>query len=134
MPLGQPKTDDRTGLSRELERVVDRVRHLSTDRLADPAPPWASRADGVRLTARLLADAAQGVEHAADLAAPAPRPLPALAERALPDVLAVTGQDVLRATAGIADSTQVWQYGRRSSVGAVVTEARDALVALRRAL
>ena len=85
-------------LERELERVVDRVRHLALGRLAQPAPPWASRELAARETAQLLADAAAELEGAP------PRRLPQLHASALGDQLAVTGRDVLLAArSGAAD-------------------------------
>ena len=105
-------------LRRELERVVDRVRHLSLARLAEPAPPWGSRADAARAVAQRLADLAQDLEEAGGGAAR--RAVPRLHDAAAGDQLAVTGHDLLLAAEDAPPS--------------VVREAIDALVELRHAM
>ncbi|TAK68678.1 MAG: hypothetical protein EPO13_11360 [Actinomycetota bacterium] len=94
----------------ELHRTVDLLRSLSPARLAGLAEP-------VRTAAQEFADAA------ADAAGDVRRSLPVLPPRAVPDQLAVTGQDLLE-LAGSAGS---------APVDAVLRQGVERLRALRRA-
>lgn len=131
---GTPSPDVRASLSRELDRVVERLRHLSLDRLAQPAPPWPSRLAAAYETAQLLAGAAQDIEERDDLSAPCRRELPELAPHGSADQLAVTGHDLLRALAAVEDAAGTWLDGGRSDAGTVAARACEALVGLRRAV
>lgn len=79
-------------LSRETRALVDRLRLWTPARWAAAAPVIGSRGDVVHHLAQALADAA------AELDAAPRHPLPRLdSDLALPDQLAVTGDDLVRA-------------------------------------
>jgi hypothetical protein len=120
------------GLGRDVERFADRLRGLSDARLAAAAPPHASRAAAARATAQVLADATAGFEAGAD--PPDWRDLPELTDLSAGDQVAVTGHDLLAAARSAAPDDHVWaRHGRRTAHD-VLTEAADALAALRRLL
>jgi len=125
---------DADQLGVELRRVVDRLRALSLDRLAQPAPPWPSRAAAARDAAQVLAATAQGVEERDAAHAPAYRVVPALGPHAAADQVAVTGADLRRAVAATPAGARVWLGAGRAPVDLAVRRATDALAALRRAL
>lgn len=80
-------------LARETRALVDRLRLWTPARWAAAAPVLGSRGDVVHHLAQALADAA------ADLEGGPRRPLPRLdSDLALPDQLAVTGDDLVRTT------------------------------------
>ena len=94
----------RRDLAADVARVSDRLRSLSTARLAGPPAPSAagepeqpSRAATGRHAAQLMADAAAELEAVAGGSAPLRRTLPQLADLAVGDQVAVTGHDVLAA-------------------------------------
>lgn len=124
----------REELAADVRRVADRLRSLSQARLAAPVPPHATRADAARQAAAVLATAAQGVEERARPTEPAWRTLPALADFAVGDQVAVTGQDLVAAAAGVAADAPVWAPGGRRRAGDVVAEAAEVLSAVRRLL
>jgi hypothetical protein len=124
----------REDLAADVRRVADRLRGLSQARLHAPVPPFASRAAAAREVARVLALAAQGAA-ASDLAhEPAWRQLPALADFAAGDQVAVTGHDLLAALDGVDPAADVWVSGGRRTAREVVAEAAEALAAIRRLL
>jgi hypothetical protein len=79
-------------LAAEVERLVRRLRALSDARMAQPAPPFATRAEVGRSAARLLAAAAALASEGQ-----AARPLPRLPDHAVADQVAVTGHDLVAA-------------------------------------
>lgn len=97
-------------LAKELAALVDRLRRWTPTRWSAAAGPWGSRADLVHHLAQALADAAAAAEgagageatgagEAAGAAGPR-RELPRLGNVLLgADQLAVTGDDLVRATA-----------------------------------
>jgi hypothetical protein len=109
-----PSTFDgelRRELVRELDRVTDRLRSLSLDRLQRPDAEGRAPEQRAREVAQALADLA------ADATGRPHRPLPVLRPHGVADQVAVTGADVL-AEAGPASQRQ----------------ALDVLTALRRTL
>lgn len=104
----------------ELRRVVDRLRSLSVDRLARPAPPWPSAVAGAHATAQRLADLAAGLEGGPR------RAVPTLRAGGAGDQVAVTGHDLLAAAAAY----DVTDPRRAAALG----EGAAALARLRRAL
>lgn len=79
-------------LRKEIASLVDRLRRWTPQRWAVEAAPWGSRADLARHLAQALADAAAVAEGGP------PRRLPRLEHDLLvPDQLAVTGDDLVRA-------------------------------------
>jgi hypothetical protein len=128
----EESTDPRERLGREITRVHDRLRSMSTERLALPIPGHQSRAVAAHVAARRLSLLAQGIEQRAD-AHPSYRELPVI-NAVVAQQVAVCGQDVLMAIAGVADDEPVWVGLERSHVRAAVLEAVDALSALRLAL
>ena len=121
-------------LGRDIERVSDRLRGLSEARLAAAAPPHASRAEAARATAQLFADAAAGLEARGEPAAPTWRTLPELNDLAAGDQFAVTGHDLLAAAQQAAPDDHAWApHGRRTAKD-LLSDAADALAALRRLL
>jgi hypothetical protein len=129
-------------LGRDIERVSDRLRGLSDARLAAVAPPYASRAAAARATAQVLADAAAGLEatdmpagHGAGSAdVPVWRELPELIDLSAGDQVAVTGHDLLAAAKSAAPDEHVWRRHGRRTAQEVLTDAAEALAALRRLL
>jgi hypothetical protein len=121
-------------LSRDVDRVAERLRGLSQARLVAAAPPHASRAAAARAAAQTLADASAGLEAADDPAAPPWRTLPELSDFAAGDQVAVTGHDLLTAAERAAPDGLVWARGGRRSAREVLGDAADALAALRRLL
>lgn len=126
-------TDPRAVIARETERVVDRLRQLSVERLAQPATPWHSRFEAAYAVATALADAAQDIEER-DGPPPVRRTLPRLSAHAAGHLLAVTAADLLWALDGVADEAPTWAAGHRAAAGEVAQRAADALTALRRAI
>lgn len=110
-------------LRRELERIVDRLRTIAVDRLTAPAPPFPSRAEGARVTATVLAGLTARLEDPAGTD-PRRRTLPALADRASADLVAVTGEDLLLALGAAGEG----------DVDDVRARALEALSTLRRAV
>jgi hypothetical protein len=131
MVIDEP-TDPRERLGREIARVHDRLRSMSTERLALPIPGHESRAVAAHSAARRLSLLAQGIEQRAD-SDPSYRELPML-EAVVAQQVAVCGQDVLMAIANVGDDEPVWIGLERSDVRAAVLEAADALSGLRRVL
>lgn len=79
-------------LAKEVASLVQRLRLWTPTRWAAAAPPWGTRADLARHLAQCLADAA------ADCEGEPHRTLPTLSPDLLvPDQLAVTGDDLVRA-------------------------------------
>lgn len=103
-------------LAREVERVADRLRALSLVRLGAGSGEEGSPAGRARGLAQLLADTCADIEGGPR------RPLPALADAAVGDQVAVTGADLV----AVATS----EPGAR----AALEQALDAVRALRRAL
>lgn len=121
-------------LGRDIERVSDRLRGLSTARLAAAAPPHASRAAAARATAQTLADGAAGLEARRDPVEPPWRVLPELDDLMVGDQVAVTGHDLVTAAQGAAPDDHVWaRHGRRTAQDAL-SHAAEALAALRHLL
>ena len=137
-------------LAADLDRLVDRLRHLPDSRLArpprgpggsglggppaatgdGPAPATASVADLAHGLAQRLADTARGIEGR-DLARPPdPRPVPRLADLASGDVVAVTGRDVVIAARGVHADDPVWTGGARQPAAVAVATAATAIAAL----
>jgi len=102
-------------LTREVDRVADRLRTLSAARLREPVAGYASRADAGRAAAQALADAC------AELEATVRRRLPELADFAVGDQVAVTGADLVAAV-------------RTAAVTQPVSDALEELVRVRRLL
>jgi histidine ammonia-lyase len=122
----------REQLAREIQRVHDRLRSMSEDRLALPIPGHDSRAAAAHATARMLSLIAQGIEQRVD-DAPSYRELPWV-ETAVAEQFAVCGHDVLIAVAALSDAEPVWVGMERSQVGDALREAIAALRSLRLAL
>ena len=82
-------------LAKEVSSLVSRLRLWTPARWAAAADPWGTRADLARHLAQWLAD------QAAALEGQPPRRLPVLdTDLLVPDQLAVTGDDLVRATPG----------------------------------
>ncbi len=131
--------DDDWGLLRaelavDVRRVSDRLRSLSHARLREPVPPFPSRAAAGLEAARVLAVAAHGIEERAGADEPSWRQLPELADFAVGDQVAVTGQDLLAALEGLDPAETVWASATRRPARNVVAEAAAALAATRRLL
>jgi hypothetical protein len=124
----------RQALGRDVDRVADRLRNLSQARLSAAAPPHASRAAAARAAAQLLADASAGLEAREDSSGPTWRTLPDLGDFAVGDQLAVTGHDLLAAALTAQPEDAAWGHHGRRTAHEVLTEAADALDALRRHL
>ena len=114
----------REELEREVRRVADRLRSLPLARLAQPVDGYPSRAAAARAAAQALADAAAELE-AEPGDAPVPREVPVLADAAAADVIAVTGTDLLLASAAAEDDPRASR---------VVAAALEALRQVRRLL
>ena len=126
-------TDPRERLVVELTRVSDRLRSMSLSRLESPLPPHQTRVAAAHSVARTLSLLAQGVEERGR-EHPSYRELPAADALTVADQLAVCGNDLLLASAGLTDATQVWSGMTRSTVGEVLAEADTALHQLRSGL
>ena len=124
----------RDALAADVRRVSERLRTLSQARLQAPAPPFTSRSDAAREAARVLAVAAQGVEAGGEPAEPTWRVLPQLADFAVGDQVAVTGNDLLAALGGTPPDRPVWAPGGRRPARDVVAAASETLAATRRLL
>jgi hypothetical protein len=124
----------RDELTKDVRRVVDRLRGLSEARLAAEAPPHPSRAAAARATAQALADAAQALEDRDQPDEPVWRQLPPLHDLALGDQLSVTGHDLIAAADDASPDDPVWARGRRRTAGEVLTGAAAHLGELRRLL
>ena len=124
----------REELDADVRRVADRLRSLSQAKLGAPVGGFASRADGAREVARVLAEAGQGLEEAGAPAEPAWRQVPRLSDFAVGDQVAVVGNDLLRVLDGVAPDDDVWTPGARRTALSVVTAAAAELAALRRLL
>jgi hypothetical protein len=113
-------------LRSEVQRVADRLRSMSQERLSRPFPPYVSRAAAALALAQLLADTAADLE-ASDpptvpgRAAVATRTVPDLGPLTVGDQVAVTGTDVVTAAFDLPDDPRVQR-------------CVDALAELRRAL
>ena len=126
----------RAELAADVRRVSDRLRNLSqAPACRPPVPPFPSRAAASREAARVLADAAQGIE--------APRPtrpsrpggsLPELADFAVGDQVAVTGHDLLAALDGLDPAETVWATGRPGGRPATWSPRRPRTLAATRRL
>jgi hypothetical protein len=92
VPADLPPRDPVTLLTREARSLVQRLRLWTPQRWAAAAPPYASRGELVHHLAQSFADAAAALEGES------PRVLPRLdSDLALPDQLAVTADDLVRA-------------------------------------
>jgi hypothetical protein len=121
----------RDRLATDVRRVADRLRSLSPARLAAQAPPHASRATAARVTAQVLADAAQGIEERDRDDEPIWRSLPTLHDFTVGDQVAVTGHDLLTAAAAVAAAEPVWAHGARRTAQEVFADAARRLEELR---
>ena len=92
----------------DLERVVDRLRSMSPERLARPFPGYVSRHEAGLSLAQRLADLGQGVEERVAEQPPEPRVVPRLLAHAVSDQVAVTGHDLAAALSGLDADTPVW--------------------------
>ena len=81
-------------ITAEVRRLVDRLAVLTAERLAAPAPPYASKAAAAHALAQRFVDVTADLEGNA----PIP-PLPWVDELAVADQLAVTAQDLISALA-----------------------------------
>jgi hypothetical protein len=129
--------DVREDLAVDVRRVADRVRGLSQAKLAAPAGPFASRADGAIEVAQALAEAGQGLADRESADEPAWRRVPRLSDFAVGDQVAVVGHDLLAALDSVAPDEEVWAPERpaaRRTALSVVTAAADRLATLRRHL
>jgi hypothetical protein len=124
----------RAELAADVRRVPDRLRSLSAARLQAQVPPFPSRAAASREVARVLALAAQGIEARASEHEPSWRQPPELADFAVGDQVAVTGQDLLAALDGLDSAEDVWGPAARRPAHDVVAEAAATLAATRRLL
>ena len=124
----------RAELAADVRRVSDSLRSLSAARLQAPVPPFPSRAAASREAARVLAVAAQGIEARQGEHEPSWRQLPELADFAVGDQVAVTGQDLLAALDGVDPAEAVWAPAARRPARDVVTDAAAILAATRRLL
>ena len=124
----------RAELAADVRRVSDRLRGLSAARLQAPVPPFPSRAAASRDAARVLVVAAQGIEARQGEHEPSWRQLPELADFAVGDQVAVTGQDLLAALDGLDPAEDVWAPAARRPARDVVAEAAATLAATRRLL
>ncbi len=124
----------REELAADVRRVSDRLRHVSEAQLATPAGPYATRADAGRHAAQALATAAQALEEGAGPASPAWRTVPRLADFAVGDQVAVTGQDLLAAAAATQAGDEVATPDGRRPAAEVVRGAADLLATVRRLL
>ena len=124
----------RAELAADVRRVADRLRGLSAARLQAPVPPFPSRAAASREVARVLAVAAQGIEARAGEDEPSWRQPPELADFAVGDQVAVTGQDLLAALDGLDPAEPVWAPAARRPARDVVAESAATLAATRRLL
>jgi hypothetical protein len=124
----------RSGLARDVDRLVDRLRGLSEARLSAPAPPHDSRAAAARAAAQVLADTAAGLEARADPDPPAWRDLPELNDFAAGDQVAVTGHDLVAAAHEVGPADSAWSRHGRRTARELLDAAVDALADLRRLL
>lgn len=124
----------RAELAADVRRVSDRLRSLSATRLQAPVPPFPSRAAVSREAARVLAVAAQGIEARASENEPSWRQPPELADFAVGDQVAVTGQDLLAALDGLDPTETVWAPAARRPARDVVAESAATLADVRRLL
>jgi hypothetical protein len=79
----------------------------------------------------VLADAAQGIEERDRDDQPLWRSLPTLDDFAMGDQVAVTGNDLLTAAAGVAAGERVWAPGARRTAAEVLVDAATRLGELR---
>ncbi len=124
----------RAELAADVRRVSDRLRSLSAARLQAPVPTYPSRAAASREVARVLAVAAQGIEARGCEHEPSWRQPPELADFAVGDQVAVTGQDLLAALDGVDPAETVWAPAARPAARDVVADAAATLAATRRLL
>jgi hypothetical protein len=119
-------------LQADLTRTVDRLRTLGLARLEADFAPEPTRADAARRVAQHLADVT------ADLEGRPRRPLPVLGVQASGDQLGVVGHDLLAVTSDPETATVRGDLGTArvgsADVDAVLLEAADRLLALRRRL
>jgi hypothetical protein len=132
----------REDLAADVRRVADRLRNLSTTRLAGaPAPPehgmppYRSRVQAAREAAQGMADAAVALEAAAAGRPFRRRDLPELADVAVGEQVAVTGHDLLAALDLVGPDQDVW-FGEldRSPARVGVAYAAGLLADVRRRL
>jgi hypothetical protein len=128
-------------LAADVRRVTDRLAGMSAAKLAgmlppseDGMPPYWSRAQATRVVAELMADAADTLERGRDRGTG--RAIPALADFAAADQLAVTGHDLLAALDLRTPDEEVADAGALGWLPArdVVTKAARFLADLRRRL
>jgi hypothetical protein len=120
----------------DLTRTVDRLRTLGLARLEASFAPEPTRADAAHEVAQRLAD------ESADLEGRPRRQLPTLGAHAVGDQLAVTGHDLLAAAGdreisvvrSDPDSADGHAPDVRAQLDALLTEAADLLLDLRRRL
>ena len=118
-------------LAADVRRVSERLRHLSQAQLAalvSPAtggPPYGSRAEAGRAVAQVLVDTALALDATAAGQAPAPRPLPDLADFAVGDQVAVAGHDVRAAMKRVRPDTRLRMYADAGATSE--TTAADAV-------
>jgi hypothetical protein len=124
----------RAELATDVDRVADRLRSLSQARLAAAVPPHASRAAAARATAQTLADASAGLEARLDPAEPPWRTLPELDDFAVGDQVAVTGHDLVAAARHASPDDDVWARQGRRTAAQALSEAAEAVAALRHLL
>ena len=105
----------RDALEADVRRVADRLRNLSQARLAGPPappaagmPPYVSRAQAARAAAQAMADASGAIEAATAGTVFVWQPLPELADLAVGDQVAVTGNDLLAAVDLVGPDDDVW--------------------------
>ena len=126
----------REQLQTEVRRVADRLRNLSSGRLAaPPGPPagsvtpgateWSSRAAAAHAVAQHLATAAAALEAAATGSRPRDRELPVLRDHACGDQLAITGHDLLAAMDLVDPGTEIDGMTARDLVANVSAQLTD---------
>jgi hypothetical protein len=89
-----PAAELEAKIAAEVRRLVDRLATLTTTRLAEPAPPYASRATAAHALAQRFVDVTADVEDHAPIPS-----LPWIDELTVADQLAVTAQDLQTALA-----------------------------------
>jgi hypothetical protein len=122
-------------LRSEIARVADRLRTIPHAQLSAPCPPYGSRADAGRRAAQILADAAAGVEAAAQASPPHWPELPALGDFAVGDQVAVTGRELVDALSALPSPEQwVWTRDGRRTAADLAADVRRELGRVRRVL
>ncbi|MGE3810823.1 MAG: hypothetical protein AB7I24_04690 [Candidatus Nanopelagicales bacterium] len=118
-PDDDARSDPGRRFAAQLERTVDRLRGLGLARLSASFEPEPTRAAAARGLAQWLADGAAGLEGGPS------RPLPALADAAAGDQVAVCGHDLLAAAS---------ERLGDPAVASLLDEAAERLLDLRRRL